>query len=740
MHHHRVTHSPVVVAGTLALHWRIVRAAVTAALCIVGHSASPYAARAQSGAQTTRPAGATWLPNQRPTDPAIPRRPSSTPASGDTTGYWQQRADYRIRATLNDSTGEVRASGTLHYVNHSPDTLRELYLHQHLNAFRPASRWAAMDTRDGRQRFQSLPADAQAYERFTAPPRIHGVAIAPEYPLAPDSTVVRLVLPRPLAPHDSLDVALAWVARPSTTLRRQGRRGRSVDFAQWYPKVAVYDRDGWKPNALQPAGEFYGEFGTFDVTLQVASDQVVGATGVPVDGDPGWSRVRATSSAPPRLARHAYGAEFPPTTDGAPAETSMRAVRFVATNVHHFAWSASPGFVYEGTSYVRARSHAWRFPVWDTVSVHVLYRGDAAADCTLRVAHDAAGAGAPSAAAQRAATNDCIAVSQTQWMQGRALQQAVEALRWFEQRFGDYPYPQLTMLKRLEDGGTEFPMLVENGSASMGLAVHEIGHLYTYGVLANNEWQSGWLDEGMASYQEAWQAGEVRAQLTANAGIAQEADPSHPVASELQPLRQVRERLDTRARDQAASVQSGIAQPIGLRADRFTSFDVYADMVYDRAQAMFDALHDVLGAPAFAAFLRDYYARWQFRHVDRWAMQASAERVSNGALGWFFTQWVERTGVIDYALRSPAVTRTRAGYMVTVQLHRMGDYRHPMPVGVRTASGWTVVRADPARDRQTVSILVDQRPEAVWLDPFGSTESPTRHFYQLPLTVRRAPL
>ena len=79
-------------------------------------------------------------------------------------------------------------------------------------------------------------------------------------------------------------------ARLSTTLRRQGRRGRSFDFAQWYPKVAVYDRGGWQPHALVPSGEFYGEFGTFDVTMVLPDDQVIGSTGVPVDGDPGWAR------------------------------------------------------------------------------------------------------------------------------------------------------------------------------------------------------------------------------------------------------------------------------------------------------------------------------------------------------------------------------------------------------------------------------------------------------------------
>src|SRR5688572_4428061 len=98
---------------------------------------------------------------------------SSSPPGGDTTGYWQQRADYRIIARLDDTRGVLTAAGTLTYVNASPDSLRELRVHQYLNAFRPGSRWSATDAREGRVRFQHLAAEDQAYERFTTAPRVN---------------------------------------------------------------------------------------------------------------------------------------------------------------------------------------------------------------------------------------------------------------------------------------------------------------------------------------------------------------------------------------------------------------------------------------------------------------------------------------------------------------------------------------------------------------------------------------
>jgi hypothetical protein len=650
------------------------------------------------------------LPNQGADSPAIPRTPATTPLFGDTIGYWQQRADYRIVATLDDTRGVLSAEGTLRYVNQSPDTLRELWLHQHLNAFRPGSRWSDTDEREGRSRFQRLTEPDFGYERFTRAPRIDGQTVRVTYPLAPDSTVVHLALPRPLAPRDSVAVELAWTARPSTLARRQGRRDRSVDFAQWYPKVAVYDRHGWKPNALVPAGEFHGEFGTFDVTLIVADDQVLGATGVPVSGDPGWQRVAVAGHSVDTRA-DAYGRvpEVPAVT----VPPGARAVRFYARDVHHFAWSASPGFRYEGGRHVRtAPIGAYRFTAWDTVAVHVLYRGDADSDCTRQVAS------APED--QRTRLREaCIASSRTQWENGRALAFGLTTLSWLEQAFGTYPYPQLTILKRIDGGGTEFPMMMQNGSASQGLTTHEGGHIYVYGILASNEWQSGWMDEGLTSYQTSMQTGATRSAVSAALAALNPADPSAlsdaTLASRALALRNA---ADARNR----AVAAGSVQPIGTRADLFRDFATYNGMVYGRAAAMYESLHDVLGDDAFRAFLREYYARWAFRHVDRWAMQASAERASGQSLGWFFDQWVDSVGVVDYALTDASVERAAGRYVTRVTLTRRGGYRHPMPVGVRTAAGWSVVRADPALDRQVLVLETRDRPAELRLDPFGATD------------------
>jgi hypothetical protein len=600
---------------------------------------------------------------------------NTTPPSRDTTGYWQQHVNYQVVATLDEARTRLHAEAVLKYTNNSPDTLHEMFVHQYLNAFRPGSKWSARDSRENRHRFQDLRDPDYGYERFTQAPVVDGTPVIVDYPGAPDSTVAHFRLPRPLPPHDSITVRFVWDARPSTVLRRQGRRGRTYDFAQWYPKVAVYDRGGWEPNPLVPAGELYGEYGTYDVTLVVRDDQVLAATGVPVSGDPGWARV--SRSGPPRLASDAYA--VPPGPEVSPPE-GYRAVRFFANDVHHFAWSASPDYRYEGTTYVRQvpRVH---FPTWDTVSVNVLYKpGD---DST--------------------------------WGGGRAVERTVVALKWLESIWGPYAYPQFTNIHRLEGGGTEFPMMIMDGSASQGLILHEAGHNFTYGILGNNEWRSGWLDEGLTDYQTDWALGQTPQEQIGKTPVPPLLPKGYRVEAAAVPP------ADSIGLDSWKLEIADRTQPIGTPAADFHEFGIYNEMIYTRAKLMYGQLRDVMGDTAFRAFLHDYYMRWALKHVDERAMRASAEGAYGHALGWFFDEWVHGTGLMDYAIGPYSFANEGAQWRSTVRVERRGELRHPMAVGVLTASGWTIARADPYLDVQDVVVRTNQQPIRVALDPYHTT-------------------
>ena len=119
----------------------------------------------------------------------------------------------------------------------------------------------------------------------------------------------------------------------------------------------MYDRYGWNERPLYPAGEFYGEFGSFTVDLDVPDDQVVGATGVPVCGDPGWERANRNPSRPVEYLRDYYGASAPPADACDGAARGRKKIRWYAEKVHHFALSLSPDYRYEGGRFERTAVH-----------------------------------------------------------------------------------------------------------------------------------------------------------------------------------------------------------------------------------------------------------------------------------------------------------------------------------------------------------------------------------------------
>ncbi|HEX7121193.1 MAG TPA: M1 family metallopeptidase, partial [Gemmatimonadaceae bacterium] len=564
----------------------------------------------------------------------------------DSADYWQQQVVYRITASLDEPSGVLTGRARITYVNQSPDTLRDFYVHQYLNAFRPGSRWSAVDSAEGRVRFQHLADPDYAFERITQA-TIAGQAAAPDYPFAPDSTVAHWRLARPLAPGDTLTAEIAWRARPSTLPRRQGRQGRRFDFAQWYPKVVVYDRFGWEAHPLYPAGEFYGEFATFDVALDLPVDQVIGATGVPVQGDPGWDHAKADPDLTVDYQRDFSPPPRDPTTPGdvgvwgcGEVGAGRKCVRFLARDVHHFAFSLNPEYRYEQGRY-------------KNVVVRVLYQpGDSAT-----------------------------------WGKGIAVRRTEIALGWLDSLFGTFVWPQLTNVHRIEGGSTEFPMMVMDGSVSQGLVNHEVGHNYLMGILANNEWREGWLDEGFSNFQGNW------------------FNETHELGSNY------------------AGVETGIvgfdldrwSEPVSLVSDRYRDFATYNAIVYNKAQLFYEQLRYVVGDSTMRDILRTYYARWKLKHVDERAFRDVAEEVSHQDLSWLFGQWLHGTPLIDYKIgrveRQPVAG---GGWRTRVTIHRQGDGMMPVEIGDRVR---VYARSTGQPETEVVEFTSANKPGRLMLDP-----------------------
>lgn len=562
--------------------------------------------------------------------------------------YWQQHVSYTIDASLDEPAGMLRGSQRVAYRNNSPDTLTSISFHLYLNAFRPGSRWAAADSAEQRRRFNEL-ADPEFGLNQVANVRIMGSGVTPEYPFAPDSTIVRFRLPRPLPPGGSLDAELDWVARPSTLPRRQGRRGRAFDFAQWYPRVVAYDKHGWQEHPLYPAGEFYGDFGDFTVVLDLPDDQVVGATGVPLCGDPGWERANQYPDRPVEYRRTFYPAAAVDSGACRPKGPGRKTIVWRAEQVHHFALSMRPDYRYEGGR-------------WGDVTVHTLYQpGD-----------------------------------EESWGGNVAVKRTEVALEWLDSVFGKYPWPQMTNVHRIEGGGTEFPMMMHNGSASQELILHEGGHNYLMGILANNEWKEGFLDEGFTSFQTAWYFEE-----RGKRGPEDEFDEYRALERGILDF-----DLD------------GWSEPTSFISNEYRDFVTYNTMIYSRGELFFHQLREIVGPAAMTQILRTYYDRWKLKHVDEGAFRQVAEEVSKLDLTGFFGQWLHGTALYDYGVGRVRSKRRADGQWVSrveVRRHEAGVF--PIDVVVRSRSDSAAIRVEGAAERTWVELVTRGKPKEIVIDP-----------------------
>lgn len=521
---------------------------------------------------------------------------------------FHQGVAYRIEARLDDSTHVLTGHAQMRYTNNSRDRLDTLYFHLHLNAFRPNSAWAQRQLQFDDRRYQDLGPDDYAFDRISAI-SVNGKPVKPFFPHAPDSTVMAIALPTRLAPKGVATVDIKWASRMATIPRRQGRAGRHYDWAHWYPRIAVYDTAGWETQVLLPQGEFYGEFATYDVTLDVPADQVIAATGVVTSGDPGWTHASRSS-------------------------TDRKQVSWHAEHVHHFAWAADPAFIHEGGRLGDVALHAFYLP------------GDSL------------------------------------WP-GRVIETLKKSLLFYDSVLGPYVYPQLTASRRLDGGGTEFPMMQMDGASPP--VVHEAGHEWAHAMLANNEWKEGWLDEGLVSF-----LGFMYAEAAGT-------KPNYQRA------------VETIARIDAA----GQSQPLETRSADFRDFNTYQLMTYTKPSLVIRMLRYYLGDTAFRKGLKLFYRENVLTHVDENDFRRAFEQASGRDLTEFFRQWWHTTGTVDWGIQNATTTQQGQAYVTRVDLVRNGD--NWMPVDLQV--GDKIKRVDSHDRNVTVTISSSVKPQEVVLDP-----------------------
>lgn len=534
--------------------------------------------------------------------------------------YWQQEVDYRISAELDPGTGRLQGEEVVTYRNNSPDTLRLLVFHLYQNLFR-----------EGEPRNRNVPitggltVDRVAVEGRQADPAGPGRAAPrrgePAYRV--DGTLMGLALPRPLAPGDSTEVELGWsFTVPPAGAPRMGRIGRELyNVAQWYPQIATYDDvHGWHASPYLGDGEFYLEYGDFDVAVTVPEGWIVAATGTLEN-----AAEVLTPEVRDRLARGEESDEVVRVVteeDLEPGAVTQRAPggqltwRFRAEDVRDFAFATSDRYLWDVTRATSPDADGDGSP--ESVVVHALYRPEA-----------------------------------TAWREAAGYTR--HAVEFHAARWHPYIYPQMTSAEG-PVGGMEYPMLTfvrafGQPRTLYSVINHEVAHEWFGIVVGSNEAAFAWQDEGVTTYVEN----------LATMDFFPDADP---FSSEMQQYLQI--------------AGTAAEKPMMRHADRYGPGPARVIASYRKPGFMLRALGAVIGEETLHRALAEYADRWHLKHPSPLDFFHTVEDVSGRDLDWFFHPWWYETGVLDQAIADVRVSGAGDGERVEVVIEDQGD--NPMPV------------------------------------------------------------
>jgi hypothetical protein len=370
--------------------------------------------------------------------------------------YWQQRVDYRIAATLDTARGEIRGRETIHYTNNSPDALGYLWMHLEQNICSPSSITDQLDQPPIIFLGSTFDFSCKGFRGGVTLERVSvaGRSVRP----AVFGTTMRVDLPRRLATGRATDIEIVWkFPVPPYGAGRMGRDGSLYEIAQWYPRLAVYDDvRGWNHEPYIGAGEFYLEYGSFDVSLTVPANYVIAATGTLQNPaavlTPRQQRrlAMARSSTQPVAI---ITADEAGAARGRPRQGQLT-WRFTADSVRDFAFAAGPELRWDASAY-------------DGILIQTFYRPQA-----------------------------------KRWEEANRMGR--EAIRHFSEHWYRYPYPQASTVEGPIEG-MEYPMLtfVPNSPTREDLQwvlSHEFGHEWFPMVVGSNERLYPWMDEGFNTF------------------------------------------------------------------------------------------------------------------------------------------------------------------------------------------------------------------------------------------------
>jgi hypothetical protein len=541
---------------------------------------------------------------------------------------------YKIDARLDAQKKTIDATEILTYRNLTGKPQDTFPFHLYQNAFQPKSTFMREVRRDSpnfawEDKYRAS-AEVKSFE-------VEGMGdltaqiqfISPDDGNPDDRTVFQVKLPKAVPPGQSVQFKISFHDQLGEVFARTGYKRDFVMGTQWFPKVGVWWKNAWNCHQFHATTEFFADFGTFDVRLTLPQNEVVGASGVEV------SSVN--------------------NPDG------TKTVTFRGEDIHDFAWTAEPEYkVFTGTF------QGSMGPVTMRVLMQPGHLDQA--DRHMRI-----------------------------------LQQTLEH---FDRWYGPYPYKQITLVDpphgALRAGGMEYPTLftadttwwMPNGLHFTELvAEHEFGHQYWYGMVATNEFEEAWLDEGINSYTECKILDDIfgtdRSQMDIW-GVTQSDDSSM----------------------HNGYISAADKDPMTRFGYLYMTRGAYGAITYDKTATVLLTLEKVVGEDTMRRALHTYFMRYRFTHPTAEDFLKTVEEVSGQNLRWYFDQAVSGTAILDYEIASassdrldwyeknpPKDKKGETTYRTMVIVHRKGDFIFPVDVQIKFDNGETVREKWDGKDR-----------------------------------------
>ena len=585
---------------------------------------------------------------------AVAQSPFAPKVSGPLS---QRVVAYQIDAKYDPAQHTVDATETLTYHNLTGQPLDRFPFHLYLNAFQPKATWMREAHRDGSFRSSDFETwDAKEFgSNDVTSLEVEGMGdltkqmkfISPDDGNPDDKTVFEVKLPHPIAPGQDVQFRIRFRATFPEVVARTGYKRTFLLAGQWFPKVGVWWHGAWNCHQFHSATEFFADFGTYDVKITLPKNYVIGATGV---------QTRNTDSG-----------------------NGTKTVAFHAEDVHDFVWTADPNFKVIDGQFDGSVG---------TVKIRLL----------------------------------SYTSHRSSWQ--RYLDVMKGSMQRFDQWYGPYPYAQITVVDPPhggeEAGGMEYPTFITAGTewfAFKGdhetelVTAHEFGHQYWYGMVATNEFENGWLDEGINSYTEVKVLDNMYGRNASSLNLlgVQEGD---------------------------GSVLRGYYLPVSetdsLARPSYTdmSLESYGGVTYGKAASMLITLEAILGEQTLKNALHTYFLKYRFTHPTQEDFLRTVNEVAGRDLKWYWDQAVYGTQVFDYAVLRADSNPTNwyekdaeekpgeTTYETQIILQRKGDFVFPLEAEIKFDNGEsTRVRWD-GKDRWVRYVYYKKAQiKSVELDP-----------------------